>query len=89
MSVVKAWGWDRDGDGCIDDTDGDGVADPYDRCAAGDDNIDVDRDGLPTPATLLLISDGDGIADHHDSCPGHNDSIDVDLDGVPDGCDDD
>ena len=83
-----AWGWDRDGDGCVDDTDGDGVADPYDRCAAGDDNIDADQDGTADACDAFVDQDGDGVVDREDRCAGHNDSTDVDLDGVPDGCDD-
>ena len=46
----EAWGWDRDGDGCIDDTDEDGVLDPYDRCERGADNLDEDGDSVPTRA---------------------------------------
>ena len=82
-----AWGWDRNGDGCIDDSDGDGVLDPDDRCAAGDDNEDADRDGLADACDPLVDSDGDGVADRDDLCGGYDDSIDADGDGVPDDCD--
>ena len=27
----EAWGWDKNGDGCVDDSDADGITDPYDR----------------------------------------------------------
>ena len=82
-----AWGWDRDGDGCIDDSDGDGVDDPLDRCALGDDGTDVDQDGIPDACDSYVDQDGDGVVDQSDLCMGHNDGVDVDRDGVPDGCD--
>ena len=83
----EAWGWDRDGDGCIDDSDGDGVSDPLDRCALGDDGTDVDQDGVPDACDPYVDQDGDGVVDESDLCTGHDDSVDVDTDGVPDGCD--
>lgn len=79
--------WDSDGDGCIDDTDADGVKDNMDICRGFDDNIDVDSDSIPDGCDDLVDSDGDGIGDSLDSCPGFDDAIDVDGDGVPDGCD--
>ncbi|MGB2372996.1 MAG: aryl-sulfate sulfotransferase [Poseidonia sp.] len=82
-----AWGWDRDGDGCIDDSDGDGVTDPLDRCELGDDGIDVDQDGIPDACDSYVDQDGDGVEDDSDLCTGHDDTVDVDSDGVPDGCD--
>ncbi len=82
-----AWGWDRDGDGCIDDSDGDGVNDPHDRCAVGDDGTDVDQDGIPDACDSYVDQDGDGVVDQSDLCMGHDDGVDVDRDGVPDGCD--
>ena len=82
-----AWGWDRNGDGCIDDTDQDGVHDPYDRCPAGDDAVDVDNDDVPDACDDVVDSDNDGVIDSLDACPGHDDSIDADNDGVPEPCD--
>ncbi|MFX0557711.1 lamin tail domain-containing protein [Maribacter sp. CXY002] len=43
-------GVDNDGDGDIDegfDQDGDGIADCFDKCAKGDDSVDIDNDGIP------------------------------------------
>lgn len=82
-----AWGWDSNGDGCIDDTDGDGVKDPEDRCALGDDSTDADLDGTPDACDPLVDQDGDGVIDEEDLCMGYDDEVDVDLDDVPDGCD--
>ena len=83
-----AWGWDRDGDGCVDDSDQDGVRDPYDRCMGGDDGEDVDQDNVPDACDSLVDSDADGVADGEDACPGYNDSTDADNDGIPEPCDD-
>jgi len=79
--------WDRDGDGCIDDTDQDGVPDPTDVCPGYDDTVDVDVDGVPDGCDSMVDSDNDGIADSMDACIGFDDSVDVDQDGTPDGCD--
>ena len=84
----EAWGWDRDGDGCIDDTDEDGVLDPYDRCERGADNLDEDGDSVPDPCDSLVDTDGDGVANAEDRCEGHDDAVDADQDGVPEPCDD-
>ena len=84
----EAWGWDRDGDGCVDDTDGDGITDPYDICPFGDDGIDADSDGVPDACDGFIDRDQDGVPDDEDLCDGHDDLTDVDNDGVPDGCDD-
>ena len=83
-----AWGWDRDGDGCVDDTDGDGVPDPFDRCLAGDDNLDLDQDNTPDACDDFVDRDDDGVKDSDDRCQGHDDAVDQDEDGTPDGCDD-
>jgi hypothetical protein len=79
--------WDKDGDGCIDDSDADGVKDNVDLCNGFDDNIDIDGDSIPDDCDALIDSDGDGISDMMDICVGFDDSIDVDADGIPDGCD--
>ncbi len=83
----EAWGWDRDGDGCVDDTDGDGITDPYDICPFGDDGIDADSDGVPDACDGFIDRDQDGVPDDEDLCDGHDDLTDVDNDSVPDGCD--
>ena len=79
--------WDRDGDGCIDDTDQDGVLDPEDQCQGHDDRIDSDQDGLIDGCDAFVDADEDGVEDSIDTCLGHDDAIDVDQDGTPDGCD--
>lgn len=83
----EAWGWDRNGDGCVDDTDGDAVLDPFDRCLLGDDNVDVDSDGVPDACDGFVDRDADGVEDALDICQGHDDAEDQDQDGIPDGCD--
>ena len=79
--------WDSNGDGCIDDTDGDGVLDPFDLCMFGSDTVDVDNDGVPDACDDFIDSDGDGVENHEDLCEGADDGLDEDTDGVPDGCD--
>ena len=83
----EAWGWDRNGDGCVDDTDADGVSDPYDRCPLGDDTVDVDQDDIPDACDPFVDSDNDGVPDEEDACQGHDDTVDADGDGVPEPCD--
>ena len=83
----EAWGWDRNGDGCVDDTDADGVSDPYDRCPLGDDTVDADQDDLPDACDPFVDSDNDGVSDEEDACQGHDDTVDADADGVPEPCD--
>ena len=83
-----AWGFDVNGDGCVDDTDEDGVPDHLDVCEDGSDHTDVDRDGTPDACDELVDSDGDGVADGTDVCEGFDDTNDTDEDGLPNGCDD-
>ena len=83
----EAWGWDKNGDGCVDDSDDDGVSDPYDRCGLGDDSVDEDDDGIIDACDALVDSDGDGVANSVDLCEGHDDAVDEDNDGLPDPCD--
>ena len=83
----SAWKWDRDGNGCVDDGDGDGVKDPYDQCWIGDDLLDVDKDGTPDACDSFVDSDADGVIDAEDRCQGFDDGIDEDNDGLVDGCD--
>ena len=85
--TTEAWGLDVDGDGCLDDTDLDGVPDHLDVCALGSDTIDVDQDGTPDACDELVDSDDDGVPDDSDACGGFDDANDLDDDGVPDGCD--
>ena len=83
----EAWGWDKNGDGCVDDSDDDGVSDPYDRCGLGDDSVDEDDDGIIDACDALVDSDGDGVANSVDLCEGHDDAVDEDNDGLPEPCD--
>ena len=84
----EAWGWDRDGNGCIDDSDGDGVFDPQDQCSSGSDTVDEDNDGTPDACDDLVDSDQDGVANQDDACEGYDDANDADQDGIPEPCDD-
>jgi outer membrane protein OmpA-like peptidoglycan-associated protein len=65
----------------VADTDGDGLADDVDACAAAAEDVDgtADADGCPDPD-----NDGDGIADVSDACP--NAPEDVDQVKDTDGC---
>lgn len=83
----EAWGWDKNGDGCVDDSDDDGVSDPYDRCGLGDDSVDDDNDGIIDACDALVDSDGDGVANSVDLCEGHDDAVDEDNDSLPEPCD--
>jgi hypothetical protein len=82
-----AWGWDRNGDGCIDDSDEDGILDPVDLCPLGSDTLDLDNDSIPDACDDLVDSDQDGVADDEDACPGFDDANDADMDGLPEPCD--
>ena len=79
--------WDSDGDGCIDDSDGDSVEDPNDVCWGFDDATDVDNDSIPDGCDSFIDSDLDGVVDSIDLCPGFDDALDVDNDSIPDDCD--
>ena len=84
---TNALPWDRDGDGCIDDSDQDGVLDPNDQCAGFDDGVDEDNDGIIDGCDPFVDADEDGVEDSIDACLGHDDALDLDQDGTPDGCD--
>lgn len=79
--------WDIDGDGCVDDSDGDSILDPDDQCWGFDDSLDLDNDSVPDGCDSYIDSDSDGIVDSIDLCPGYNDLIDIDNDSIPDDCD--
>ena len=79
--------WDIDGDGCIDDSDLDGIKDNLDKCNGYNDSIDIDNDSIPDGCDNLIDSDNDSIADSLDICQGFDDNIDFDNDSIPDGCD--
>lgn len=74
------------------DTDGDGVPDVNDLCAATATGEPVDGNGCS-----ILDDDGDGVLNDQDQCPGtpacatpvlpNGCPIDTDGDGVVDGCD--
>jgi OOP family OmpA-OmpF porin len=83
-----------DANGCSlpKDSDGDGVIDANDQCAATRAGVKVDANGCP------IDSDGDGVADTVDKCPntpagetvdasGCAVAKDADGDGVPDASD--
>ena len=84
---TNALPWDRDGDGCIDDSDQDGVLDPADECSGYDDTVDTDEDGIIDGCDPYVDADEDGVEDSMDACLGHDDALDLDQDGTPDGCD--
>ena len=84
---TNALPWDRDGDGCIDDSDQDGVLDPADECPGYDDAVDTDEDGIIDGCDPFVDADEDGVEDSIDACQGHDDATDADQDGTPDGCD--
>ena len=79
--------WDKDGDGCLDDTDLDTVTDNLDLCDGFDDLIDLDNDMIPDGCDSLIDSDDDGVSDGIDLCEGYDDYIDLDNDSIPDSCD--
>ncbi|MDR2237937.1 MAG: T9SS type A sorting domain-containing protein [Chryseobacterium sp.] len=71
------------------DDDNDGVPNCFDRCAGGNDNIDMNGNGIPDCAegcsvindkSPTLDTDGDGIPDACD--------MDSDNDGIPDALED-
>ena len=79
--------WDKDGDGCLDDTDLDTVTDDLDLCDGFDDLIDMDNDMIPDGCDSLIDSDDDGVSDEIDLCEGYDDNVDLDNDSIPDSCD--
>ena len=73
-----------------DDEDQDGVCDEDDVCPGGDDNEDVDGDGIPNACddcNSLEDVDEDGIPDDCDLCLLGDDLADEDGDGIADACD--
>jgi hypothetical protein len=79
--------WDKDGDGCLDDSDSDTITDDLDKCHGFDDLIDLDGDMIPDDCDIIIDSDDDGISDELDACNDFDDNIDEDNDSIPDGCD--
>jgi hypothetical protein len=79
--------WDKDGDGCLDDTDLDTITDNLDLCDGFDDLIDLDKDMIPDGCDSLIDSDDDGVSDEIDLCEGYDDNVDLDNDSIPDNCD--
>ncbi len=79
--------YDVDGDGCIDDSDNDGVNDLIDICPGYNDSVDEDLDAIPDGCDLIIDNDNDGISNKDDLCDGFNDTIDIDNDSIPDACD--
>ena len=57
------------------DSDGDGVADPNDRCPNTPPGVAVDANGCPRD------DDGDGVPNHLDECPGTIAGAEVDAKG--------
>ena len=80
-----ATGFDADNDGCLDDTDGDGLTDDADACPTEDaTGFDADNDGC------LDDTDGDGLTDDADACPTEDATgFDADNDGCVDDSDGD
>ena len=64
-----------DAEGCVTDSDGDGVPDHRDRCPNTPKGCAVDEHGCP------LDSDGDGVIDCLDKCPGTPAGAKVDTNG--------
>ncbi len=59
------------------DTDGDGVADDFDKCPDTPAGVKVDENGCP------LDGDGDGVPDYLDKCPDTPAGVKVDENGCP------
>lgn len=83
-------GFDNNSDGCMDDGDGDGIADPFDLCEGYDDAIDVDSDQVPDDCDDLIDNDGDGVSNDVDLFPeDSSEAFDTDGDGIGDNSDPD
>lgn len=91
--IATGWSTDLDGSGTpdeceYDDTDGDGILDPWDLCPGFDDAQDMDGDGLPDgcdacPQDPENDADGDGLCAEDDNCP----YSDLEVTVVLNGCD--
>ena len=82
--------FDLDGDGCVDDDDGDGIGNSLDQCEGYDDIIDIDQDGIVDGCDDLIDNDDDGVANEIDQFPEDSSEInDSDSDGIGDNADED
>jgi outer membrane protein OmpA-like peptidoglycan-associated protein len=61
----------------VQDSDGDGVTDQWDRCPSTATGVRVDASGCP------LDADADGVIDIHDRCPNTPAGTGVDVAGCP------
>ena len=60
---------DENGDGCLDDDDGDGVLNPQDDCPSTEGGAEVSEQGCSEAQLRLLDEDSDGVSDFEDVCP--------------------
>ena len=60
---------DENGDGCLDDDDGDGVLNPQDDCPSTEGGVEVSEAGCSEAQMRLLDEDSDGVSDFEDVCP--------------------
>ena len=83
---------DLDRNGCIDDSDADGVPDNQDLCPGHDDDVDDDADGIIDGCDDYLDdTDNDAVINSLDNCPTdpNTNQTDMDNDEIGDTCDDD
>ncbi|MAE38279.1 MAG: hypothetical protein CL969_01425, partial [Euryarchaeota archaeon] len=74
----NATGFDDNQDGCLDESDGDGVKDNVDLCPNTVDYLTIDNDGC---SDHQRDSDGDTVKDFYDICPNTPPSQQVNTDG--------